>query len=394
MSHDQQGNAMQQAMTGVMDGLERAGRTAAARKLRAALGALRRAEPAAAEEAAELARAGLDQLRALGAARATTAFNDDRNDQAVPDDAAPESATDRARAAEVNSGPMSVLVRTLARGGSGEPVSEFLLVPIGEVAVERPLVGRPFVFTAQHADAAVRWFEQIGRKLAIDYEHQSYEQFNTRPDGLRPAAGWIGGMEARPDGLWATGVEWTERAAELIRAGEYRYFSPVLLWRDEGFTVLAGLGPVALTNDPAMHGVAPLAAGREAPATDEEPVTEADQATDTKEAALQMALRRAREETAVLRRQLRSQEADAFVERGLRLGRIVDSTSMDWRDEFLRDPVLAEARLSRAPQILPPGRWVQPEQSEADEHTEQARDVAAFKRAAAEGRVRGVKRGE
>src|SRR5690606_10386889 len=102
----------------------------------------------------------------------------------------------------------------------GDPVAAFLLIPFGVVQVERPSAGGDFVFTRRHAESAKRWFDAIGRKLAIDYEHQSFDQFNTRADGLRPAAGWIGGLEVREDGLWATNVTWTERARELLRSGE------------------------------------------------------------------------------------------------------------------------------------------------------------------------------
>lgn len=145
---------------------------------------------------------------------------------------------------------------------SGEPVSEFRLLALGEVKLDRPASGDDFHFSKAHGEQAMRWFESVGRKLAIDYEHQTFERFNTRPDGLRPAAGWIGGLELREDGLWAMNVTWTERAAQLIRAGEYRYFSPVIFWADEDYTVLDGLGPVALTNDPAMCGVTALAMRR------------------------------------------------------------------------------------------------------------------------------------
>lgn len=143
----------------------------------------------------------------------------------------------------------------------GEPVNEFLLVPFGQVPVERALAGGPFEMTRDKAAQASDAFARSGRALAIDYEHQSFDEFNTRPDGLRPAAGWIGGVEVRGDGLWATRVEWTAKAAEMLRAGEYRYFSPVIYWGDPSQQSISGLGPVALTNDPAMCGVISLVAG-------------------------------------------------------------------------------------------------------------------------------------
>jgi len=246
----------------------------------------------------------------------------------------------------------------------GAPVREFLLIPFGEVQVERPLAGGSFVFTRRHAESARRWFERMGRKLAIDYEHQSFDPLNRRADGLRPAAGWIGRLEVRDDGLWACDVSWTERAAELLRSGEYRYFSPVIFWTDEDHSDVAALGPVALTNDPAMRGVQPLAA-RRCSAPQAGPAGRAEaadgaaerQECEVEEAArLRAELEAASQEIALLRKQLRAQEADGFVERGLRLGKIVDSTSMDWREDYLRDPEQAESRLQRAPVLLPPGR--------------------------------------
>jgi phage I-like protein len=292
------------------------------------------------------------------------------------------------RAAEaVDVQPSSRLSYAVLASAQGEPVNEFLLIPFGEVVVERPVAGGSFVFTRGHAEAAQRWFEHMGRKLAIDYEHQSFERCNTRSDGLRPAAGWIGGLEIRDDGLWAVNVSWTERAAELLRSGEYRYFSPVIFWTDEDHSDLAALGPVALTNDPAMRGVRPLAASRQPVAEEEGELLRAE-------------LEMAREEVALLQKQLAAQEADAFVERGLRLGKILDSTSMDWRADYLRDPEETEQRLSRAPTLRPPGRVIALDRrgdvvrppaekvTAANAWGIDAEDWAAYERAVAAGRVR------
>lgn len=254
---------------------------------------------------------------------------------------------------------------------SAEPVSEFLLVPFGFVQVDGPLAGRDFEFTRRHALGAIRWFERLGRKLAIDYEHQSLDGRAVREDGLRPAAGWISRLEARDDGLWAAGVTWTARAAELLRSGEYRYFSPVIYWTDREYSDVSALGPVALTNDPAMCGVAPLTAGRAGGgASDDDPQAQ----------------------IAALRKQLAEQAADAFVLEGMRSGRIVESTRADWREDYLRDPGRAAERLSRAPVVLAPGRVIRPGGFPAavrsGEGGIEAADLAAFDRAEAAGRVR------
>lgn len=320
--------------------------------------------------------------------------------------------------------PASWLTCSALSTQRGEPVREFLLIPFGEVEVERPVSGDSFLFTRRHAESAVAWFERMGRKLAIDYEHQTFDRFNTRSDGLRPAAGWIGKLEVRFDGLWASDVTWTERANELLRSGEYRYFSPVIFWTDEDQSDVAALGPVALTNDPAMHGVQALAAKRSEQVTrkqgnkvkieheelegEEVQQGEADGGPEelTGAALWRRELETAEAEIATLKRRIAMQEADAFVERGMRLGKVVDSTSLDWRDDFLQDPKRTEERLTRAPVLLPPGRVIKLDargqvlrsrtlDDEHGKHTEVYRrwgiepaDIEAYERAVASGRVK------
>jgi phage I-like protein len=83
--------------------------------------------------------------------------------------------------------------------------------------------------------------------LVVDYDHQS--QFSAVPGvgGQAPAAGWIKRFEARPDGLYGL-INWTDRAAQSIRAGEYRYISPVYQ-HDKAGKVLR-LISAGLTNTP------------------------------------------------------------------------------------------------------------------------------------------------
>ena len=314
-----------------------------------------------------------------------------------------------ARDAAPGDQPAGRLESCMFARSDGQPVDEFLLIPFGEVKVERPMSGGNFVFTPAHAESITSWFERIGRKLAIDYEHQSFDRYNTRTDGLRPAAGWIGRLEIRDDGLWACGVTWTERARQLLASGEYRYFSPVVYWTDEDYSDVAALGPVALTNDPAMRGVQPLAATRRAsnaaPISDEADDDVTNDADDAETATILRAeIDALNDEVALLQRQLVAQEADAFVERGMRLGKIVDSTSMDWREDYLRDAEGTVARLERAPLLLPPGRVIQiagrnevatgaaPGGSKINQRNQagggvDAEDLAAYDRALAAGRI-------
>ncbi len=85
-------------------------------------------------------------------------------------------------------------------------------------------------------------------RYVIDYEHQTLNSpVNGQP---APAAGWFGTLEWRDDGLYATDVQWTARAAAMIDALEYRYLSPVFAY-DKAGNVIALLH-VALTNNPAL----------------------------------------------------------------------------------------------------------------------------------------------
>lgn len=93
---------------------------------------------------------------------------------------------------------------------------------------------------------------QLGIDLMIDYEHQTlYLEKNGQGN---PAAGWIKQVEYRPnEGLFAT-VAWTDKAASQIKAGEYRYISPLFIPDSDG-RVMQVLN-AALTNRPALHNLA------------------------------------------------------------------------------------------------------------------------------------------
>lgn len=93
---------------------------------------------------------------------------------------------------------------------------------------------------------------QLDIELMIDYEHQTlYLEKNGQGN---PAAGWIKQVEYRPnEGLFAT-VAWTEKAASQIKAGEYRYISPLFI-PDSNGRVVQVLN-AALTNRPALHNLA------------------------------------------------------------------------------------------------------------------------------------------
>jgi phage I-like protein len=94
--------------------------------------------------------------------------------------------------------------------------------------------------------AVLAAFAAHGGELPVDYEHQSLDA--ALKSGPVPAAGWIEAIEARADGIWGR-VRWTERAAALLAAREYRYLSPVFRYEPASGRVLA-LEGAALTHTP------------------------------------------------------------------------------------------------------------------------------------------------
>ncbi len=100
-----------------------------------------------------------------------------------------------------------------------------------------------------HLDGVVKaTLQRAGAtEIVVDYDHQTMYGAVPGVGGRAPAAGWIKEFEIRDDGLWGR-VEWTDAAAQAIRAGEYRYISPVYLHTQSG--KVTRLISAALTNVP------------------------------------------------------------------------------------------------------------------------------------------------
>ncbi len=128
---------------------------------------------------------------------------------------------------------------------------KFLLLPYGENSYTKGGKTGSFHFAEPDADNVIREFASRGRDLVIDYEHQS------TGNGKAPAAGWIETLLKEADGLYAKVKYWTEEAAQYLKNGEYRYFSPTLMFED---SAVSAVHSVALTNHPALHHVSALAA--------------------------------------------------------------------------------------------------------------------------------------
>jgi phage I-like protein len=151
--------------------------------------------------------------------------------------------------------------------------SELQLLPAGEFAARD---GRPGKGLAWRVDAAVaaRLMEKAGGRktpFVIDYEHQT---LNSESNGQpAPAAGWFRTLAWREGlGLFAVDVEWTEKARAMIAAGEYRFISPVFSYDESGR--VTELHMAALTNYPALDGMAALAAAKFTPQPKEQTMNE------------------------------------------------------------------------------------------------------------------------
>lgn len=141
------------------------------------------------------------------------------------------------------------------------PTGEVQLFPAGKF---RAMDGRPddvphWYLDAKVAASVIADFSARKNKVVIDYEHQT---LMAAKNGMpAPASGWIAALTWRDDGLYATNVEWTDRAAGMIESCEYKYISPVFLY-DKKTGAVKKLLHAALTNDPALDGMDAVAASQ------------------------------------------------------------------------------------------------------------------------------------
>lgn len=166
---------------------------------------------------------------------------------------------------------LALLSSTLALSGSAD-TSQVQVLPFGEFAARdgRPGPGKTWKLSDAQGRALAVKLNAIAAQtpLVIDYEHQTLQaEENGAP---APAAGFMTGFAWRDgQGLWAT-TEWTARAKGYITGGEYRYISPVLRYDPDTGDVV-GLEMAALTNYPALLGMAAVEARLRAQLHPQEP---------------------------------------------------------------------------------------------------------------------------
>lgn len=261
--------------------------------------------------------------------------------------------------------------------------TEIFIAPWGEV---RTTAGS-FVLDEQAAAETIAAFEAHGTDLPVDYEHQTLGGPYSSPSGQAPAAGWIKSLsvitpqqassegDTRPAGLWAR-VEWTSDAARKLTDRHYRYLSPVALVRRSDRRLIA-LHSVALTNKPAIAGMAPLVASAEIVAPSECRCTPSDEATDRLRIALHMddapdevLLVAAADRILLLENREAQRIAEARVAAATGDGKLT-TAQRDWAiDLALRDPIEFDRWEKAAPVLVPLGRLVPPRSATARTHND------------------------
>lgn len=143
------------------------------------------------------------------------------------------------------------------------------LLPVGPFKARD---GRPFDVPGGHwqldksiATPLINRAKALGQDILIDYDHQTLHIEKTGKEA--PAAGWFNGDEIE----WREGLglfikpRWTDRAAALVAAKEYRFLSAVFPYDAQGRPL--ELRMAAITNDPGVVGMQALAALSALPAS-------------------------------------------------------------------------------------------------------------------------------
>lgn len=154
------------------------------------------------------------------------------------------------------------------RSPDGLPTA-WRLLKIGENELVQ--AGRPMrlVLAAEDVEKIVAYAKSKGERIPVDSRHALYlaaekfkvEEFEVRkllPHGT--AALGFADLAARPDGLWVENVEFIPLAADLVKAGMFKYFSPVLRGLESGNLRVTS---VALDNVPALNNLDAIAASAE-----------------------------------------------------------------------------------------------------------------------------------
>lgn len=149
---------------------------------------------------------------------------------------------------------LALSVVAAAARDSREPPKEFRIFRAG---VNESTKG-PSLFDEEAARTVMAEYKAHGIDVPIDWEHAMLDE--DAPVSERRAAGWFE-LEVREGELWAVNVRWTAEADKVLRAGEWRFFSPAF-FRDEDSGRVASLINVAICNLPATRQLDALVAAK------------------------------------------------------------------------------------------------------------------------------------
>ena len=146
----------------------------------------------------------------------------------------------------------------------------FRLFAAGENTLTRNGKDYGLTLSAEQIRAIADYHTKKGEKIPIDSRHALFlaaekagvsENDASRAVPSKVAALGFASLEARDDGLYASGIELLPLAAELFKNGSLRYWSPVIRGLD-GKSPLR-VTSIAMDNVPALNGLDVLAAGGE-----------------------------------------------------------------------------------------------------------------------------------
>lgn len=135
-------------------------------------------------------------------------------------------------------------------------------MPIAQLGVRYKGKQKIEITRAMLAEVVKNFAKLDTGEVPVDYDHAI--EFAAGSGQPVPAAGWIKSVADGPDkdGILWGGVQWTPKAAEMIKAGEYKYVSPVIdpsikdnkTGEAQGWTLTSA----ALTNQPVLKGMPAL----------------------------------------------------------------------------------------------------------------------------------------
>ena len=149
----------------------------------------------------------------------------------------------------------------LATAADGKAPTEFRIFANGVNTSDKG----DFVFDETAAKSVMAAFGKKGAHLTMDYEHQAFNSASNGQPAPNSAKAWTPEVRLDASGkpeLWATNVQWTQKAAGMIESGEYNHFSPAFE-ADPKTMRVERIVNMALTNIPALDNQAPLIAANQ-----------------------------------------------------------------------------------------------------------------------------------